>query len=127
MIVTASRILVDPNALTTIAARVRLWLDARSKSPAALAAWLEHLPADAELTIASRSDGVTFDPALRASLGDPDGVLCFAGHDAGILAERMPAAMVLTRNPTGISHSREETADLDDAAAAANAILEVVR
>jgi len=35
--------------------------------------------------------------------------------------------MTLTRNPTGVSHSPEEAADLDDAAAAANAILEVVR
>jgi beta-ureidopropionase / N-carbamoyl-L-amino-acid hydrolase len=127
MVVTASRMLVEPNALTTIAAHVRLWLDARSESPQALAAWLERLPDDAELTIASRSDGVTFDAGLRAQLGDPDGVVCFAGHDAGILAERMPAAMVLTRNPSGVSHSREETADLDDAAAGANAILEVVR
>ena len=66
-------------------------------------------------------------PALRAALGDADGVACFAGHDAGILAERLPAAMVLTRNPTGVSHSPDEAADLDDAAAAATAILEVVR
>jgi N-carbamoyl-L-amino-acid hydrolase len=77
--------------------------------------------------VASRSDGVTFDQGLRASLGDREGVVCFAGHDAGILAERIPAAMVLTRNPTGVSHAPEETADLGDAAAAANAILAVVR
>ena len=51
----------------------------------------------------------------------------FAGHDAGILAEQIPAAMLLARNPTGISHSPEEAVDLDDAAAAARAILEVVR
>ena len=102
MVVTASRMLVEPNALTTIASHVRLWLDARS-------------------------DGVEFDRALRGALGDPEGIMCFAGHDAGILAMKMPAAMVLTRNPSGISHSPEEAADLDDAAAAATAILEVVR
>jgi beta-ureidopropionase / N-carbamoyl-L-amino-acid hydrolase len=127
MVVTASRILVEPNAMTTIAAHVRLWLDARSENPSALTAWFQDLPAGAELTVASRSDGVEFDPGLRAALGDPEGVLCFAGHDAGILAERLPAAMLLTRNPTGVSHSPEEAADLDDAAAAASAILEVVR
>jgi N-carbamoyl-L-amino-acid hydrolase len=127
MVVTASRIAVEPNALTTVAAHVRLWLDARSERPAALDQWLALLPEPAELTVVARSDGVTFDASLRASLGDPGGVLCFAGHDAGILAQRVPAAMVLTRNPTGISHSPQETADLDDAAAAANAILEVVR
>jgi N-carbamoyl-L-amino-acid hydrolase len=127
MVVTASRILVEPNALTTIAEHVRLWLDARSETPAALDAWLQRLPDDAQLAVASRSDGVTFDPGLRAALGDREGVVCFAGHDAGILAERIPAAMVLTRNPTGVSHAPQEAADLDDAAAAAQAILEVVR
>jgi N-carbamoyl-L-amino-acid hydrolase len=127
MVVTASRILVEPNALTTIASHVRLWLDARSEDPTALSAWLEDLPKGAALSVASRSDGVTFDADLRARLGDPDGIVCFAGHDAGILAERIPAAMLLTRNPTGVSHSPEEGVDFDDAAAAANAILEVVR
>jgi beta-ureidopropionase / N-carbamoyl-L-amino-acid hydrolase len=127
MVVTASRILVEPNALTTIASHVRLWLDARSEDPSALTAWLQDLPAGAELSVAARSDGVEFDRGLRAALGDPGGVLCFAGHDAGILAARLPAAMVLTRNPSGISHSPAEAADLDDAAAAATAILEVVR
>jgi beta-ureidopropionase / N-carbamoyl-L-amino-acid hydrolase len=127
MVVTASRILVEPNALTTIASHVRLWLDARSESPWALTSWFQSLPDGADLTVASRSDGVEFDGALRAALGDPGGVMCFAGHDAGILAAKIPAAMVLTRNPSGISHSPEEAADLDDAAAAATAILEVVR
>jgi N-carbamoyl-L-amino-acid hydrolase len=134
MVVTASRILVEPNALTTVAAHVRLWLDARSERPAALdgwheqvEAWLQARPERAELAVASRSDGVTFDAELRAALGDPGGIVCYAGHDAGILAERMPAAMLLIRNPSGISHAPEEEADLDDAAAAATAILEVVR
>ena len=54
--------------------------------------------------------------------------MCFAGHDAGILAAKLPAAWSSSRNPTGISHSPEEAADLDDAAAARQrAILEVVR
>ena len=79
------------------------------------------------MAVAARSDGVEFDGGLRAALGDPEGIMCFAGHDAGILAAKIPAAMVLTRNPSGISHSPEEAADLDDAAAAATAILEVVR
>ena len=127
MVVTASRMLVEPNALTTIAAHVRLWLDARSEDPTALTGWFQDLPAGAELTVAARSDGVEFDRSLRAALGDPEGIICFAGHDAGILAAKIPAAMLLTRNPSGISHSPEEAADLDDAAAAATAILEVVR
>jgi N-carbamoyl-L-amino-acid hydrolase len=127
MVVTAPRILVEPNALTTVAAHVRLWLDARAEDPAALDAWVGRLPDGANITMASRSDGVAFDRELRAALGDPEGVLCFAGHDAGILAAQIPAAMVLVRNPSGISHSPDEAVDLDDAAAGARAILEVVR
>jgi beta-ureidopropionase / N-carbamoyl-L-amino-acid hydrolase len=127
MVVTASRMLVEPNALTTIASHVRLWLDARSENPSALTAWFQDLPDGAELSVAARSDGVEFDRALRAALGDAEGVMCFAGHDAGILASKIPAAMVLSRNPSGVSHSPEEEADLDDAAAAATAILEVVQ
>lgn len=128
MVATASRMLVEPNALTTIPSHVRLWLDARAADPAVLDRWLEAIRKDdeAELTVASKSNGVQFDPAVRAALGDPDGVLCFAGHDAGILAERIPAGMVLTRNPSGISHSPLEEADLGAAAAGALAIAQAV-
>ena len=54
-----------------------------------------------------------FDPALRDRLVErwrgrgvaapvlPTG----AGHDAGILAARLPTAMLFVRNPTGVSHS----------------------
>jgi N-carbamoyl-L-amino-acid hydrolase len=37
-----------------------------------------------------------------------------AGHDAGILAARLPTAMLFVRNPTGVSHSPAEHADLAD-------------
>ncbi|HZB76492.1 MAG TPA: M20/M25/M40 family metallo-hydrolase, partial [Solirubrobacteraceae bacterium] len=46
-----------------------------------------------------------------------------AGHDAGILAERIPAGMVFVRNATGVSHSPDEHVELDDAAVAASALL----
>jgi len=32
----------------------------------------------------------------------------YAGHDAGVLARHVPAAMLFVRNPTGISHHPEE-------------------
>jgi N-carbamoyl-L-amino-acid hydrolase len=37
-----------------------------------------------------------------------------AGHDAGVLAARVPTAMLFVRNPTGVSHSPAEYADLAD-------------
>ena len=71
----------------------------------------------------SHTAGVAFDAGVLAALGDLPGLVCFAGHDAGIVAERLPAGMVLVRNPTGVSHAPEEEVDLEDAAAGANALL----
>jgi N-carbamoyl-L-amino-acid hydrolase len=50
-------------------------------------------------------------------------LVCYAGHDAGVIAERRPAGMVLVRNETGISHSPAEDVSLEDAAVAANGLL----
>jgi N-carbamoyl-L-amino-acid hydrolase len=135
--VTSSRILVEPNATTTIAARVQLWIDARSRDPERPQLWLGRLRERAErlaesaavpitITIASQSPGQEFSPTIRARLhaagerlfGRPmTDFVCFAGHDAGVLAARIPAAMVLVRNETGISHAPEEHVELADAEA----------
>jgi len=145
--ITASRIITKPNAPTTIAAQVRLWIDARAPTFAAIDAWrtrLEELSADLhnrsgvqiELAVASRTDARVFDPTLRRGLirasedvvgRPPPELVCFAGHDAGVLAERLPAAMLFVRNPTGVSHSPEETIDLQDAAVAARVVALVVQ
>ncbi|HET6506911.1 MAG TPA: Zn-dependent hydrolase [Baekduia sp.] len=128
---TVGRILVEPNALTAIAAGTTAWLDARSPDSAVLDAWLARVTAaapGADLAIESRSPAVTFDDGLRALLrgaGAPE-VVCWAGHDAGLLAPHVPAAMVLVRNATGISHSPVEHVELEDAAAGATAILEAL-
>ena len=141
--VTTSRILASPNAPTTIAAEVRLWIDARAPGGfAAIDDWRARLDEFAgtlaartgvgiEIGIASRSDAREFSPELRAALarasegvvGHPvPEVVCFAGHDAGVLAERVPAAMLLVRNETGVSHSPAEDVDLADAAVAARVV-----
>src|ERR1700734_3431655 len=49
-----------------------------------------------------------------------------AGHDAGFLAARVPAAMLLVRNPTGVSHSPAEHADLADCEAGVRALAAVL-
>jgi allantoate deiminase len=41
-----------------------------------------------------------------------------AGHDAMILAERVPAAMIFLRSPEGISHDPAESVEIDDVAKA---------
>ena len=42
----------------------------------------------------------------------------YAGHDAGVLARHLPAAMLFVRNPTGISHNPAESASEEDCLAA---------
>ncbi len=112
---TATRMIVHPNALSTIPDRVDLWLDRRAGD---VDAWIERVGG----TVESRSDAVEFAPAVRAALGGPE-VLCYAGHDAGILAEKIPAGMVLVRNERGVSHSPEEHVELEDAEAGVEAMV----
>jgi beta-ureidopropionase / N-carbamoyl-L-amino-acid hydrolase len=84
-----------------------------------------------ELRTAAWSTGTEFPGAVRDALaaglrpGAPR-LVCYAGHDAGVIAERRPAGMVLVRNETGISHSPAEEVSLEDAAVAANALLAAV-
>ncbi len=140
--VTASRIITKPNAPTTIAAEVRLWIDARAPGFDAIDAWRARVDSlvgelavrtgvEIEVAVASRSDARKFAPELRAALSRaaedvlghaPPELVCFAGHDAGVLAERVPAAMLFVRNPTGISHSPQETVSLEDAAVASEVV-----
>jgi N-carbamoyl-L-amino-acid hydrolase len=141
MVATAGRILVEPNAPTTVASRVRLWLDARAPQPEELDAWRQDLEMAAleleagtgveiGLSVASLNRGITFDEEVRAALraaasreGPPaPELVCFAGHDAGVLAQRRPAGMVLVRNAAGVSHAPGEDVDLEDAAAAARVV-----
>jgi N-carbamoyl-L-amino-acid hydrolase len=140
--ITASRIITKPNAPTTIAAEVRLWIDARAPGFAAIEAWRARLDSlvgelaegtgvEIEVSVASRSGAREFAPEVRAALRRaceevvghvPPELVCFAGHDAGVLAERVPAAMLFVRNATGVSHSPDENVSLEDAAIAAQVV-----
>jgi N-carbamoyl-L-amino-acid hydrolase len=140
--VSTSRILAEPNAPTTIASSVRLWIDARAPDLGGVQGWRQALAdAGAALTtstgveisieVVSRSPGREFSRPLRrrlaeasvAVLGRPvPEMVCFAGHDAGVLAARIPAAMVLVRNRSGISHAPVEAVELKDGARAAQIV-----
>jgi N-carbamoyl-L-amino-acid hydrolase len=123
-VATVGRLLVEPNAPTTVPSRVRAWLDARHPDEAELDALVAELAAlgPGVLEVQSRSDAVAFEAGVRAALGGPQ-VPSYAGHDAGLLAPLMPAGMVLVRNPTGISHAPAESVSLEDAALATDALV----
>ena len=142
MVFTAARIEVEPNAPTTVPSATRLWLDARAPDPDDVQAWRTEFDTGAqaiaalagaafEMRTAAWSPGTSFPADVRAALGAAcggvgsplDDLVCFAGHDAGVVAAERPAGMILVRNPTGVSHSPAETVSLEDAAAGANALL----
>jgi beta-ureidopropionase / N-carbamoyl-L-amino-acid hydrolase len=141
MVATAGRISVEPNAPTTVASHVRVWLDARAPRPDELDAWWEEFRAttqelekatrvEVRMSMASLNRGTTFDKEVREALrlaAEREGlaapeIVCFAGHDAGVIAQRRPAGMVLVRNASGVSHAPEEAVDLEDAAVAARVL-----
>jgi allantoate deiminase len=57
--------------------------------------------------------------AAAASLGlDPHRIVSGAGHDAMVMARKLPVAMLFLRSPGGISHHPDESVRLEDVAAA---------
>ena len=139
MVFTASRLEVEPNAPTTVPSLARLWLDARAPAAEAVTSWREAVASEAErvaaeaavgldLRTAAWSEGAAFPDEVVEALAHalrPGAarLVCYAGHDAGVIAAARPAGMVLVRNETGISHSPEEEVSLEDAAVGATALL----
>lgn len=138
---TVGRLVPRPGGTNVIAATVDVWLDARVPDAARTRTMVDEiaeLASDAaaqegcSVTVheESYSNTVTFDHALRDEL---DGVLggvpalpTGAGHDAAILAEHVPAAMLYVRNPTGISHAPQEHAEESDVEHGARALATVL-
>jgi len=139
---TVGRLLPVPGGTNVIASRVDAWLDLRGDADASTRALLAEVLAAAEdaaaahgcaleVTEESYVDAVTFDPGLRdrlgKTLGGPPVLATGAGHDAGVLADALPTAMLFVRNPTGVSHSPFETASDDDCRAGVEALTAVLR
>jgi N-carbamoyl-L-amino-acid hydrolase len=132
-LVTVGKLAVWPNAPTSIAERVSAWLDVRSEREDALdtivgaidtavrAVATQH-GVEVELEQESRTPEVRFSEPLarritRALAGvglEPVTMSTGAGHDAGVLAARVPTAMLFVCNQTGISHAAAELAREED-------------
>ncbi|HEY0453064.1 allantoate amidohydrolase [Actinophytocola sp.] len=138
---TVGRLVPNPGGTNVVASTVDVWLDARSGDDAGTRAVVGEITAQAlsaaadegcevAVTEESYGDTVHFDPGLRDELagvlGDVPVLATGAGHDAGILAARVPTAMLFVRNPTGVSHAPAEFAEAADCAAGVVALAAVL-
>lgn len=134
LVATVGRLNAQPGAVNVIAGNVVASLDVRHASDAARTAAVTRLLRCADQIGARRGIGVSseqhldqgavpMDPELtniveRAAGRNLHRMTSGAGHDAMIVARRMPAAMLFLRSPGGISHHPGETVLPEDVAAA---------
>jgi beta-ureidopropionase / N-carbamoyl-L-amino-acid hydrolase len=142
---TVGKLTARPGAVNAVCSSVTAWLDARATDDAALEAVVGEVSAaageaaaahgvSAGVTAESVTPAVKFDPDLRdrlttslAERGIRAPVLAtMAGHDAGVLAARLPTAMLFVRNPDGTSHSPAEHAEPADCEAGVLALAAVL-
>jgi N-carbamoyl-L-amino-acid hydrolase len=130
ILATVGRVRVRPGSVNAIAANASLWIDARGVDAERVRALVERVEQELGVAAAVESwtDATHFDTALAEVAGKLPRLWSGAGHDAGVLAlAGIPSAMLLVRNPTGVSHSPEEHAQESDAAAGVAALTEVLR
>lgn len=142
---TVGKVIAEPGAVNAVGSSVTAWLDARAPDEPTLEAMVTQVVGAAQeaaaahsVEMGARQESVTpaveFDGELRhtlvsslAACGIPAPVLpTAAGHDAGILAAKVPTAMLFVRNPSGVSHSPAEHADLADCEAGVQALAAVL-
>jgi allantoate deiminase len=137
LVATVGRITVDPNATNVVPGRVHVSLDARHAADAIRTAAIEEVVAKANGIAATRKvtlertnwldqPSVPMDERLTAMLAEaieaagyeskrmPSG----AGHDAMVMAAKVPAAMLFLRSREGISHHPAEAVNVEDVEAA---------
>jgi N-carbamoyl-L-amino-acid hydrolase len=140
---TFGRLAVEPNGTNAVPSQVTAWLDARAASTEVLEQLLAAITRQA--TERAERDGTTVDvvaesvspvvdfPAglrdrLAAVLDGAPVLPTGAGHDAGVFSDAgIPTAMLFVRNPTGISHSPAEHAEMDDCLAGVDALAAVLK
>ena len=138
-VATFGKLTVTPNGANAIPSQLDAWLDARAADEDTLAAMVEAIAADAtgaDDRIAVTVDAESVSPAvvfpdeprarIMRTLGDLPVLPTQAGHDAGVLSEKVPTAMLFVRNPTGVSHSPDEYAEIADCRSGAEALADVM-
>jgi allantoate deiminase len=137
LVATAGRVDVVPGAANVVPGCATVTLDVRHPRNQVRESAVDRLLAEAQ-TIAARrgltassaiklnQSAVDMDASLTAVLAEAVEQSGFrvhimtsgAGHDAMIMARRMPAAMLFLRSPGGVSHHPDESVLIEDVAAA---------
>ncbi|MDX6357957.1 MAG: beta-ureidopropionase / N-carbamoyl-L-amino-acid hydrolase [Nocardioidaceae bacterium] len=141
---TFGRLETTPNSTNSVSSAVTAWLDVRAETDQELADLVATITRQADeraerdgttltVTAESVSGSTEFDGDLAARIaadhadGDWPVIATQAGHDAGILsAQGIPSAMLFVRNPTGVSHSPSEHAEVADCLAGVDALAETI-
>ena len=137
LVATVGFVEAKPGATNVIAGEARATLDIRHASDGARTEALDELIRQAEAISSRRAvtakwrtllaqNAVAMDPFLTDQIEhavqkagcEPHRMASGAGHDAMILAEKIPAAMIFLRTPGGISHDPAESVHLEDVAKA---------
>jgi allantoate deiminase len=137
LVATVGKVEARPGATNVIAGEARLTLDVRhSSDKVRLRAVddliskseeiVEHRGLSARRNVLLNQQAVVMDPfltnqiedAIRQAGCEPHRMVSGAGHDAMILAEKIPAAMIFLRTPGGISHDPAESVAVEDVAKA---------
>jgi hydantoinase/carbamoylase family amidase len=145
LVATVGHLLVAPNAANVIPGRVTLRLDLRHLDDPIRRAAFQEIQERAAAVAAQRSiecrldwsedqPAVACDPALVAAIGQcvadagwqSHEMASGAGHDAVILARRVPVAMLFLRCKGGISHHPDESVTTEDVAAGLDVLVRLV-
>jgi allantoate deiminase len=137
LVATVGAIQANPGAANVIAGETRLSLDVRHQYDDARNTAVDYFIRNAEDIAARRKlkvrqqtlmdqPAVSMDPFLvgqaHEAVGkagcEPYRMVSGAGHDAMILAAKVPSAMIFLRTPGGISHHPSESVDVRDVARA---------
>jgi allantoate deiminase len=132
LVATVGRVDVSPGAGNVIPGSARASLDVRHANDKVRHEAVHKLTDRARQIAANRGLTVQWEPRLDQAavamdtgltdvLGPHHKMTSGAGHDAMIVARRMPAAMLFLRSPGGISHHPDETVLAEDVAAALEA------
>jgi allantoate deiminase len=137
LVATVGTVRVEPGVANVIAGEASLSLDVRHASDDLRLGAVQDLTRHAEqialrrkLSVRSRTvinqQRVAMDPFLSRQIEEaiqktgckPHRMVSGAGHDAMVLAEKIPVAMIFLRTPGGISHDPAESVAVEDIAKA---------